>query len=159
MKKTINNNSGITLIVLVITVIVMTIIASIVVYEGKELISKSKAQTIETNMLTIQAKAKAYAEEIESKVWALGSNKESERTSEFSSKGLTRENDTSTEYTVTDTGLENMGLSELKGEVYVVIFSNNYKTIDVEYSQGIKYEGKTIKLLSELQKALSSEEE
>ena len=82
------NNSGITLLVLVITIVVLTIIASITVYEGKELIDKSKVQTLETNMLTIQAKVKAYAEEIEAKVWALedgaGNNqKDGKRKSEF----------------------------------------------------------------------------
>ena len=66
MKK---NDSGITLLVLVITIVVLTIIASIAVYEGKELIEKSKVQTLQTNLLTIQAKAKAYAEEIEAKIW------------------------------------------------------------------------------------------
>ena len=67
MKK---NNSGITLMVLIITIIVLIIIASISVYEGKELIIKSKINTIKTNMLTIQAKAKSYAEEIDVKIWA-----------------------------------------------------------------------------------------
>ena len=144
-------NSGITLVALVITIIVMMIIASIAVYEGKELIQQSKIQTIETNMLTIQAKAKAYAEEIDSKVWAL-SDKESKRENEFEKKGL--ENVGEKQYKVTNDGIEKMGLSDLKGDEYIVEFDSDYKVRDVIYSKGIKYKGETYNKLSEIQQVL-----
>ena len=76
------NNSGITLLALIIIVIVLIIIASISVYEGKELIAKSKVQTLETNMLIIQAKAKSYAEEIDAKIWT-DNNKDESRDNKF----------------------------------------------------------------------------
>ncbi len=166
MKKKLNSNHGITLVALVITIIIMTIIASITVYEGKEIIVKSRMQTLETNMLTIQAKVKGYVEEIDSKVWALaegtGENqKDGVRIAEFNNRGLTNPvpgDGGSVIYTVTDTGLEKMGLAELTGE-YKVIFNNDYTTIDVRYEEGIKYKGTTIKLLSELQNALNNDEE
>ena len=85
------NDSGITLLALIIMIIVLIIIASISVYEGRELIEKSKVQTVETCMLTIQAKAKAYAEEIESKIWNKGDNdKESAKITNFDNKGFFR---------------------------------------------------------------------
>lgn len=145
--------SGITLIVLIIIVIVLIIIASITAFEGKELISKSKIQTLETNMLTIQAKAKAYAEEIDAKIWTESDSqsdvdgdgntpKDIARNSEFTSEkiGFTgpisvtnqealrqaSQGITSSNYVayeVTGNALINMGLKDIKNENYVVIYS------------------------------------
>ena len=53
---------GVTLIVLVITIIVLSIIASIVYFNGKEVIQKEKLESLKTNMLLIQAKAKECVE-------------------------------------------------------------------------------------------------
>lgn len=157
MNKINKNNSGVTLVALVITIIMMMIIASIAIYEGKEIIAKSKAQTIETNMLTIQAKAKAYAEEIDAKVWALGDDKENKRNDYFTEKGFEKLNEN--EYKVKKTGLEKMGLSDINDENYVVIYSNDYQSIDIKYLTGIKYNGKMYNKLSDLQKALQEAEE
>ena len=156
MKKNINSNSGITIAALIITIIVMMIIAAISVYEGRELIAKSRIQTLEANMLKIQAKAKAYAEEIDAKIWTINNSndKENKRKEEFSSKGLTRIGETDT-YTVTNDGLVKMGLNDLKNEVYTVIYSNEYKSIDVQYSEGVSYKGNTYTKLSELEHVLS----
>ena len=86
MNKLIKKDSGITLVALVITIIIIMILASISVYEGKQIIAKSKVQTLETNMLTIKAKAKVYAEEIDAKVWTYkDSEKGAKRDEEFSS--------------------------------------------------------------------------
>ena len=79
----INKEKGITLIALVITVIVLIIIASISVYEGTKTIKEANAQTIETNMLAIKAKAKSYAEEIEAATWAYSSDKKQEERSKL----------------------------------------------------------------------------
>ena len=169
------NNSGITLIVLILTIIVLIIIASITAYEGKELISKSKVQTLETNMLTIQAKAKAYAEEIDSKIWTEDeSNKDSARNEEFTADkiGFTGPiNITNSDvlgqvsqeitnnyvaYEVTGNALINMGLKEIKDEKYVVIYSkDNYKLMDVIYSNGVNYKKTMHYTLSNLQSVLS----
>ena len=162
MKKIINNK-GITLMALVVTIIVMMIIASIAVYEGKEIVDRSKVQTLQTNMLTIQAKAKAYAEEIEAKVWALSNEnnkKEDKRKMEFALKGFTNptSNNGKIEYTINDTALKTMGLDDSKASDYTVIFSSDYSDIDIRYNPGIKYEKKIYNLLSDLQEGLSSEE-
>ncbi len=170
MKK---NNSGITLLVLVITIVVLTIIASITVYEGKELINKSKIQTLETNMLTIQAKAKAYAEEIEAKIWVKeGDDKESARNTEFQSKKFTNSvsvdssilNQVNEEvisdgyyaYTVTGEALTDMGLDDINTETYIVVYnSSDCKKIDIIFPEGIKYNKKSLYTLSEIHKELT----
>ena len=99
-------NKGITLVALVITIIIMTIIASIAVYEGKDLITKSKIQTQIANMSTIKANAKKYVEEIEAKIWQAGDDKETKRTTELSSRGLTKSTSNSNEYIVEESGFE-----------------------------------------------------
>lgn len=177
MKK---NDSGITLLVLVITIVVLTIIASIAVYEGKELIEKSKVQTLQTNMLTIQAKAKAYAEEIEAKIWTENdeNQKSSKRDRLFREKksfsypvsisdtnvlsqisvDVKGENgDKYIAYEVTGNALVNMGLSDIQNERYIVIYNkDNLEKIDVMYKDGTKYNKKTLYTLSEIQKELSN---
>ena len=56
---------GITLIALVITIILILILAGIAGYEGIKLIQQSNLQTINANMLLIQAKAQTLAEKEE----------------------------------------------------------------------------------------------
>ena len=161
------NNSGITLIVLVLTIIVLIIIASITAYEGKELISKSKVQTLKTNMLTIQAKAKSYAEEIDAKIWT-ESDKDAKRNEEFSKKGFNNPSynidnkyiniDTSdyVAFIISPEGLSSMGLEEIKNEQYMVIYDKeDFKKMDVIYLNGVNYKKTMYYTLSNLQSVLS----
>lgn len=166
MKK---NNSGVTLVVLIITIIVLIIIASILVFEGKELIAKSKLNTINTSMFTIQSKAKSYAEEIDVKIWA-ESDKDTKRDEEFLRKGFVSPSNSvdskfiNTDiinasnyiaYTITSEGLSSMGLDEIKEEQYMVIYDKeNFKNVDVVYPAGIKYKNITYYTLSEIQNIL-----
>ena len=60
MKK--ENNKGVTLIALAITIAVLIIIASITIKFGSESINKAKVQNIKTNMLLIEAKTKEFVE-------------------------------------------------------------------------------------------------
>ena len=60
MKK----QNGITLIALTITIVLMMILAGITTYFGKDLVKEAKLQDLRTNMLLIQAKAKACVEEV-----------------------------------------------------------------------------------------------
>lgn len=160
-------NSGITLIVLVLTIIVLIIIASITAYEGKELISKSKVQTLKTNMLTIQAKAKSYAEEIDAKIWT-ESDKDVKRNEEFSKKGFNNPSynidnkyiniDTSdyVAFIISPEGLSSMGLEEIKNEQYMVIYDKeDFKKMDVIYLNGVNYKKTMYYTLSNLQSVLS----
>lgn len=63
-----NKTNGITLISLVITIIILTILAGISIYSGKETIKKAKLEELKTNMLLIQAKARQYVEEANFKI-------------------------------------------------------------------------------------------
>jgi len=69
--KILKEEKGITLIALVITVILLFIIGGISIMGGTDLVNTAKAETVETNMLTIKAKAKEYIENVDSKNWAL----------------------------------------------------------------------------------------
>lgn len=57
-----NNQKGVTLIALVITIIVLSILAGIMVYAGIDSVKKAKLEGLKTNMLLIQTKAKEYIE-------------------------------------------------------------------------------------------------
>lgn len=170
------NNSGITLIALIIIIIVIIIIASISVYEGKELIAKSKVQTLETNMLIIQAKAKSYAEEIDAKIWTESEeNKDESRKTAFSEKGLINQSNSIESkyinqignnvdknnyfsYEISEEALISMGLEDIKKEKYKVVYDrNDFNKLDIIYIDGVSYKGKTYYTLSELKKALSGE--
>ena len=56
--KTKKRQKGVTLTTLAITVVVLTIIAGIAIFSGKETIKKVKLAELKTNMLLIQAKAR-----------------------------------------------------------------------------------------------------
>lgn len=74
-----NGQRGITLIALVITIVVLIIITGISITKANDLANVAKSETIETNMLTIKAKAKEYIENVDSLNWALDdSNKNDE---------------------------------------------------------------------------------
>lgn len=59
----IKNSKGITLIILVISIIVLLILAGVTITAGTESIKKAKLETLRTNMLLIKAKGKEYCEE------------------------------------------------------------------------------------------------
>ncbi len=60
MKK--NNQKGITLVVLTITIIILVILAGVTIYTGKDSIQKANLEGLKTNMLLIEAKSKEYLE-------------------------------------------------------------------------------------------------
>ena len=64
-----SKESGITAIALIITVLVLIIIIAVIGYVGLEAIKDNEIQTIETNMITIKAKAKTYGEDIAAALW------------------------------------------------------------------------------------------
>ena len=60
MKK--NNQNGITLVVLTITIIVLIILAGITIHTGTESIRKANLEGLKTNMLLIETKAREFVE-------------------------------------------------------------------------------------------------
>ena len=57
-----NNEKGITLVVLTITIIVLIILAGITVYNGKDSIRRANLEGLKTNMLLIETKAREFVE-------------------------------------------------------------------------------------------------
>ena len=57
------NNKGVTLLVLMVTIVVMIIIASIAIYSGSAAIKEAQTEDVKTNMLLIQAEVKNFVEQ------------------------------------------------------------------------------------------------
>lgn len=163
--KYLKSQKGVTIIALVITIVILFIMASIAINEGSNLIDQAKAQTHETNMLSIEAKVKGYAEDIEAIVWTKNdSEKQKEREKKFKEYGLEITTISSEiqnaipdnyAYEITDEGLKKMSLSDIIGKRYIVIFDkNNYKNMDIVYKEGINYNNTTYYTLSQLKEAL-----
>ena len=64
MRIILKKENGITLASLAIIIIILLIIASIGFSSSKNLIKNSNLESLKTNMLLIQAKAKEYVEEV-----------------------------------------------------------------------------------------------
>ena len=108
--KNLNNKSGITLIALVITVIVVLILAGISLKEGTGLIKKAKIESLMTNMITIKANAKGYAEEINAEIWDLGEEEKTTKRAElFASKYHMTAIDSSTIESKVDSSIKENG--------------------------------------------------
>lgn len=61
----VRKEKGITLTALVLTIIIITILTSVSVYTGTNLIREANLQSINTNMLQIQIKVKSIEEKVE----------------------------------------------------------------------------------------------
>ncbi len=161
MYKIKNKEAGITIIALVVIIIVLLIIAGIAINEGIDILKDSKMQTLQTNMLTIKAKAKEYAEEVEAETWeSSGEDKTSKNNEIFQSKysmkavgsidseiesQINKEITEYNAYELTAETLGGMGLVTLKediedGQKYIVVYDeNDYNIIDIIYTGGITY--------------------
>ena len=78
-----NNDKGITIISLVIMIIVISIIAGISITQGTTLIKQIKVDNYKTNMISIKAKAKVIAEEVNSKTWNVATEEKSAKKQEL----------------------------------------------------------------------------
>lgn len=56
------NSKGITLVVLIMTIIIMLILAGVTLHFGMEATNKAKTEDIKTNMITVKTKAEIIAE-------------------------------------------------------------------------------------------------
>ena len=153
------NNKGITLVALIITVIVLLIIASIVVYTGTDTIKNANLQSLKTNMLLIQAKTNVIAQDVEMKVenatlkgTKLADMKEDEIIKSFLEKGVIDENSEDSDFYVLkdqdikDLGLENVEIED--GSYYIV----DYKKNDIITTNGFEASDKNMYYkLSELE--------
>lgn len=161
--KRINEQRGITLIALVITVILLLIIGGISITKGSDLVEKSKAETIETNMLTIKAKAKEYAENVDALNWKVkDEDKASKNIEAFKKYKMEETTQTGswkkegyTYYDLSKDALDNMALGSLwDGNLKYIVGVNEQYEVEIIYVPGITYKNDTYYKLSELTNVL-----
>lgn len=164
-------NKGITITALAIMIVIIIILAGITITQGSNLIKTTKVETYVTNMITIRAKTKVYAEETNAEIWD-ASDKPSKRAELYAKNYKLNKSSNQTEliskvntgngcecYDITKDALKAMGLNELAEEVndgdYVVVYdSSNYRNIEIIYVPGIEYKNVTYYTLSSLQEAI-----
>lgn len=131
------NDKGITIAVLILTVLILVIVASVTVKVSYNLINTAKFENVKTDLLLIQSKCKIKAEQ---KV--IG---------EISEQDLYGSKQTDGTYNgwylLSQEDLNNMGVKDVdaKDEYYV-----DYEHDDVAYGKGIVKDGKTYYKLSEI---------
>lgn len=148
------NNKGITIIALIVTIIIMMILASVTIEFGTGEIQRAKLEDIKTTMLLIKGRAKIVAEK-ESfgesydntgmvKLADATSYNISNLQSIFNSLG-----DTSNLYIWEQTAMDNNNIDvEITTQDFFVV---DYSTGEVYYSLGYTYEGNTYYSLTDMQ--------
>lgn len=155
----VKNEKGITLLVLVITIIVLLILAGVGITQVGDILEQVNKETICTDMLLIQAKAKVLNEkanfnkdETMLKGQKLSDMVGNEQINNLKSQGIISETEEQyAKYYVWDKQVIDelqLGLENMKdGEFYIV----NYATEEVIYPEGYKHtDGNTYHKLSEL---------
>ena len=167
------SNKGITMIVLVVMVIIVAIIASITVYYGTDYIEELKLEGIQTNMISIRAKAKGIAEKVNAEIWTETEENKKEKRKEIylnnynmefvvdEPEGVKQSELYSKDhecYKVTKEALEKMSLGDIVEDeeliFYVIYDSSDYTNLDIVYETGIEYRGNMYYSLSKMQEGL-----
>lgn len=155
----IKNQKGITLLVLVITVIVLAILATVTIQEIGGIINQIDKENVSTNMLLIQAKAKVLKEKASfngddtilkgEKVSEITNNEE---VNQLKANGIIDESDENYNkyYLLNKATIEELeiGIEKMKDDEFYIV---NYGTGDVIYSEGYKHtDGNIYYKLSEI---------
>ena len=166
MKK--NNQNGITLVVLIITIIVLLILAGITIHIGTESIQKANLEELKTNMLLIETKAREFVENAsfdlginpENATDEMKTNAQSELNGEDKGTLVTsddsiinqllnigiRQEDIDNEkvYKLTTENLEKMGINDVQSNYeegwYVIVYNIDDTTAEIYHTVG--YNGK-----------------
>ncbi len=146
------NSKGITIVSLIITIIVLLIISGVTVYVGTSVIKQATLQTINTNMMLIQAKTKTIAEQAK-----FNNNKENykgtilsevsgnKKIDEMVNAGII--DDKSKFYLLSKDDLVSMGLEKIEIEEGYIV---NYETEEVIYVKGYENDGITYHKLTDM---------
>ena len=155
MKQT--QSKGITIMTLINPVVVLLILASVTIYTGGNIINNAKLQTIQTNLMLVQAKCKTIGEEssFKSDESILVGSKlaDSSIKSEIQNKLGIKESSQGYDkwYILNQDNLNTLGIEGIKltqNDFYLV----NYETEEVATFKGYKDStGNTYYLLSEIQ--------
>lgn len=161
------DNKGVTLVALTITIIVLLIIASIAIYSGSDTIKNAKLESLKTNMLLIQAKAKEYCEEASFKLGteenpsnekisnAKNSLKGTEQNADIPDYITKEEGKKEYIYKLETSNLQEMGIngveSDDKNGRYYVKYNLTDVTVEVYNTKGFTKDSTTYYSLSQLQ--------
>lgn len=162
-------DKGITMIALVITIIVLMILVGISIMYGTNVISSVKEESIITNMITIKAKAKIIAEEVNAQVWASDDDsKKAEFRKSFNANdeysllsseqiedigSQVKYNNEFIAYLLVEDVMKKMGLTGISNpQDYVVVYNlKDYTKLDIIYLPGVNKNNVMHYSLSELQ--------
>ncbi len=140
MKK----QSGITMVALIITIVVMLILAAIAIELGNDVVDNAKIEDIKTNMLSIKAKAKIVAEQynfkdIENLVGTKYEDAQFNKSNLNSVFSGFSEEEKDSLYIWTQEDLNNQGLNTIKVDTdnfYVINY--NMDNFEIYYSNAIE---------------------
>lgn len=151
----IKKENGVTLIALIVTIIILTVIASIAIYSGSDTIKKAKLEEIKTNMLLIEAKAREYVEDANFK---MGINPDDAKKNQVRNDIYVNEakltktssvpsninvKDINNCYDVTNDTLNSWGLDKIEveeNEKYIIEFDEQNASVEIYNTLG--YNGK-----------------
>ncbi len=146
------NQKGITIVSLVITIIILLIIGGATVYIGTSVIKQATLQTVNTNMMLIQAKTKTIAEQAKFnnnqdnyKGTVLSEVSGNKKIDEMINVGII--DDTSKFYLLSKDDLISMGLEKIDIEDGYIV---NYETEEVIYVKGYENDGITYHKLTDM---------
>lgn len=146
------SQKGITIVSLVITIIILLIIGGTTVYIGTSVIKQATLQTVNTNMMLIQAKTKTIAEQAKFnnnqdnyKGTVLSEVSGNKKIDEMINVGII--DDTSKFYLLSKDDLVSMGLEKIDIEDGYIV---NYETEEVIYVRGYENDGITYHKLTDM---------
>ena len=160
MKRNLKNENGVTLIVLIVTMIVMIIIASITIKQGLTSVNTTQDNVIETNLRMVQ---QALLEEYtKSKIQDDGGNFKGRKAveveefkSDINNSKSPLQGDKDSYYIVTSDDLEDLGIEVSDDQTYVV----DYSTGEIWDLTNKKYEDDTYAYLGGVTTQLGNEHE
>ena len=137
------NEKGITIVSLIITIIILLIISGTTVYIGTSVIKQATLQTINTNMMLIQAKVKTIAEQAKFnnnkdnyKGTILSKVSDNKKIDKILNAGII--DDASKFYLLSKDDLVSIGLEKIEIEDGYIV---NYETEEVVYVKGFENDG------------------
>ena len=156
LKMKIKEEKGITLISLTIMIVIISILAGITLYSGKQTIERAKLEELKTNMLLIQAKAREHVEEAN---FRIGMGTAEEKANKIpsirqeiyeNSEKLRKADNIPADFKITDMSAcyyltgetkEKWGLEKLEDEEkYLIQFDEENVTAEIYHIEG--YDGK-----------------
>lgn len=146
------NSKGITLVVLVLTIVILMILTSVTVYTGSSIIKQVSLQNINTDMMLIQAKAKTIVEQAKFnkdnsnyKGTPLINVLDNKKIDKLIDEGIVE--DVTKYYLLSKDDLNSMGLEKVDiADGYLV----NYETEEIIYVKGFEKDNNTYYKLSDI---------